>query len=131
MKHFKSFLSLMMFTFFLISCGPTSNKEKIIGKWETVITQNANENRLDNPLQIRLMFSDNQTLKSEMIRDGEVSASYQATYAFENEEKHLIVFREGKKDKRNVAAILKLTGSEMLLVDISGSGDTVLLRKIK
>lgn len=61
------------------------------------------------------------------------SDSHQGTYEITNEGKTLVVYREGKKDRRNEAEIVSLTSSELVLVDKDprGGGDTLIWSRVK
>lgn len=121
--------------FLFSSCGPTSYKEKIIGTWETFLDKEKEKAQLETlralNRKIIMTFNSDHSLISQMVRRGEVLDSYVATYDFENDQKHLIVYREGKKDRKNVAEIVNLTNSVLTLVDITGTGDTLNLKKIR
>jgi hypothetical protein len=130
----KYWLFAMVVTLLIESCAPSSNKEKIVGTWETVPKSLKAEESFSNyrsTMKVVLKFRDDLSIESRMYRNGKEDGVYNATYDFENDQKSLVVYREGKKSRKNVASIIKLTGSEMVLVDVSGSGDTLQLRKVK
>jgi hypothetical protein len=134
MLRFKNFIPLFLLLLFT-GCSPASNKEKIIGKWEAFMKKKDQESSIktgrSTGRKIVLAFNKDLTVNSQIVRGGEVQNSYQATYDFENDQNYLIVYREGKKDRKNTAKIIGLTGSDLALVDVSGSGDTLQLKRIK
>lgn len=127
---FFAVLSALLF----IGCASKTNNEMIVGKWESVMDKEKLEAQMESlrrmNMKIVMTFDSKGFLKSEMVRMGEVTATYNATYEFDIDQKRLIVYREGKKEQKNVAEILSITDSKLTLVDESGSGDTLVLRRI-
>lgn len=80
--------------------------------------------------KVLLKFNKDFTLNSQMIRDGKIEGSYEATYDFEKDQRNLVVYREGIRNRKNVAEIVTLTDADLILVDISGSSDTLHLKRI-
>jgi hypothetical protein len=127
-------ITIVLTTLFCTSCGSPSNKEKIIGSWETNLHKN--KEALPETFEpgmndkIVLTFKKDQTVESKIMRNETEGSVHGGTYEFSADQKELIVYREGKKDRKNVAAIIKLTDTELTFVDVSGSGDTLhLIRK--
>ncbi len=128
-SQFTQLLQIVFITIVLTGCAPAPNREKIIGVWETVETVEDADIIAPSSLKVIITFQKDMTLLSDVIRGGKRRASYQGTYHFEQDEQHLVVYREGKNDRRNVAEIVLLNGTQLILADLSGSGDTLKLKR--
>jgi|JI6StandDraft_1071083.scaffolds.fasta_scaffold42505_3 hypothetical protein len=125
-------ISIALPTLLFISCGTSSNKEKILGSWETNLHKNedlpeAFETSSND--KVVLTFKKDLSVESRIMRNESAQSTHSATYEFSADQNQLIVYREGKKDRKNVASIIKLTDTELTLVDVSGSGDTLELKR--
>lgn len=128
-SQFTQLWQIVFITIVLIGCSSAPNREKIIGVWETEETIEDADITAPSSLKVIITFQKDMTLGSDIIRDGKRRASYQGTYHFEQDEQHLVVYREGKNDRRNVAEIVLLNGTQLILADLSGSGDTLKLKR--
>ena len=126
------FILLVFAILLLHGCSSDLNKDKIVGEWETVVDEDKfKPERFESvKLKVILKFNTDLTLNSQMIRNDKIEGTYFGTYDFENNQEDLVIYREGKKSRKNVAKIVKLTKENLTLVDISGSGDTLHLIKI-
>ena len=122
-------ISVVIPILLFISCDSLSNKEKILGSWETNLHKNKEALEPGGKDKIVLTFKKDQTVESKIMRNETEGSIKGATYDFSADQKELIVYREGKKERKNVAAIIKLTDTELTLVDVSGSGDTLELKR--
>src|SRR5688572_3415280 len=92
---------------FFSACDKSSNKEMIVGSWESLLSR---ENDIEAPgsftsadNKIILTFNKDLTLKNEVMRNGQITSTNTGTYDFENDQKHLVVYREGRKERKNIA----------------------------
>lgn len=130
-------LATLFILILFCSCASQTNRQLIMGSWEIIpagriLEMQQTAASLGLPVsKVVLTFKSDNTMKSETMHDNKVSATNTGSYSFDENEKNLIIYREGKKDRKNTAGILELTNSRMILVDISGSGDTMKLKKLK
>lgn len=112
----------------LSSCG-SSPEKTIVGKWKvTGPAKSVMGNR-----EVIMNLDQDKKLTLEVNMGVGDSDSHQGTYEITNEGKTLVVYREGKKDRRNEAEIVSLTSSELVLVDKDprGGGDTLIWSRVK
>jgi len=112
----------------LSSCG-SSPEKTIVGKWKvTGPAKSVMGNR-----EVLMSLDQDKKLTLEVNMGAGDSDTHQGTYEIANEGKTLVVYREGKKDRRNEAEIVSLTSSELVLVDKDprGGGDTLIWRRVK
>lgn len=112
----------------LSSCG-SSPEKTIVGKWKvTGPAKSVMGNR-----EVIMNLDQDKKLTLEVNMGAGDSDSHQGTYEITNEGKTLVVYREGKKDRRNEAEIVSLTSSELVLVDKDprGGGDTLIWSRVK
>lgn len=112
----------------LSSCG-SSPEKTIVGKWKvTGPAKSVMGNR-----EVTMNLDQDKKLTLEVNMGVGDSDSHQGTYEITNEGKTLVVYREGKKDRRNEAEIVSLTSSELVLVDKDprGGGDTLIWSRVK
>ncbi len=121
--------------YFLNGCKPTSNKEKIIGKWESASNKKSED--IQGPdlelvnRKLIINFNQDLSMKLYVLRGSDTISVNSGTYNFENEMKHLVIYREGKKERKNIADISELSDSDLILIDISGNNDTLYLSRMK
>lgn len=112
----------------LSSCA-SSPEKTIVGKWK--VTGPAKS--LMGNREVLMNLDADQKLTLEVNMGAGNSDTHQGTYEVAKDGKALIVFREGKKDRRNEAEIVSLTANELVLVDKDprGSGDTLIWSRVK
>lgn len=112
----------------LSSCG-SSPEKTIVGKWKvTGPAKSVMGNR-----EVLMSLDQDKKLTLEVNMGAGDSDTHQGTYEIANEGKTLVVYREGKKDRRNEAEIVSLTSLELVLVDKDprGGGDTLIWSRVK
>ncbi|HAN66055.1 MAG TPA: hypothetical protein DCQ34_07245, partial [Chitinophagaceae bacterium] len=88
----------------LSSCG-SSPEKTIVGKWKvTGPAKSVMGNR-----EVLMSLDQDKKLTLEVNMGAGDSDTHQGTYEIANEGKTLVVYREGKKDRRNEAEIVSLT----------------------
>ena len=133
--NLKHLLIATLSLFVLYGCKPISNKEKIIGKWESK-PNNKSEDIQGPDLEsfnrkLIITFNRDLSMKLEVLQGSDTTSVNSGTYDFENEMKQLIIYREGKKERKNIADISTLSDTELILIDISGNNDTLYLSRMK
>lgn len=124
----RKFLIVLTGSVLLFSCT-RSAEDRIVGSWRVSYRNEPAMMSRD----ITMNFKKDKTMSLDVSRGNGSQDHHEATYALINDGKAIQVFREGKPDRKNIAAIIELTDKSLVLVDQSegSAGDTMRLEKIK
>ena len=127
--HFAGLIGLWLF---IISCGQKikEKKQAIVGQWQLLEIRAVNGKIEKAPGLTLYTFKPDDTYKFELDKNDSLVFSYSGVYNVNDKEDVLATDYtiDGENTKEN-AAILSLTSRELIIKDMSNTGDTILFRK--
>jgi hypothetical protein len=126
-------VKLLSLLILLAGCSAKTNSHKILGTWESVLKKELVEKQLPALRELNrtvvFTFKRDSVMTAEMKRRNEVLDSYDALYSIDNSKKKLVFYANRDTSKKDVAEILKLTDSELVLFFRSGVWDTLMMKR--
>lgn len=132
----RTFIAIISCCFSFLSCIQTPTNELIIGSWQIIHKGDLAElEGVKQSLGLKaekkiLEFNFNKTIQSKSVLNGIFTEKNSGTYQIINNGSTLLIYREGVKERKNVAEIITINSSFMTLVNTNGHNDTLYLKKI-
>jgi outer membrane lipoprotein-sorting protein len=127
------FISLL---FLLAGCSENSVSKRILGSWEMIpskdmqMTEEVRSGLGLSNRRIIITFKEDGSIINQSVQNNETQTR-EGTYEMAEDGKTFTIYREGDRTKKNISGIANVSDSALTLIDISGSGDTMHLKKIE
>lgn len=127
----RHYIAILVFFSTFLSCGHQKNNDiAITGQWQVLEIRSVNGRTEKAPGLTVYHFYADKTYTFELDKNDSIQYSYKGSYSMKNNNTVLSTdyTLEGERVLED-AAILTLSGKELVIKDLSNNGDTILFRK--